>query len=125
MSNDDTERKDSPHFKDCTTCSNDWISRLDFLKDPEARIIGYQPSFKNFAKGYVFFNCKCHTTLGLRIKDFDDLYDGPRYTEVLTGTDKCEGHCLDKEDLDDCDSKCAGAYVRKIMQIIKSWPHEE
>lgn len=117
------ERKDNglPEFKKCSTCPQNWPTRIAFLEDKNVRIIGYQPSFKDLAKGYVLFLCPCDTTLGLRVKDFDDLYTGPRYTELKTGKEGCGGHCLKEHDIEDCDNDCAGAYVRKIMQIIRDW----
>ena len=95
---------------------------MKFLEDAKIRIIGYQPSFKDFAKGYIFFLCQCDTTLGLKIHEFDNLYKGPLYTERLTGTEGCPGHCLDKvENLEDYPAGCSGSYVRNILQIIKKW----
>nr|MBF0220734.1 hypothetical protein [Desulfobulbaceae bacterium] len=82
MSIDDIQEDIPSGFKHCTLCTKSWPYRKDLLEDDGIRIIGYQPSFKNFAKGYIFFLCSCETTLGLRIRDFDDLYDGPRYKDT-------------------------------------------
>ena len=119
---DNTEKCEIDLFKKCTCCPRDWDSQVKFLEDAKIRIIGYQPSFKDFAKGYIFFLCPCDTTLGLRIHEFNNLYKGPLYTERLTGVEGCPGHCLDKEEnLEDCHAGCSGSYVRNILQIIKGW----
>jgi hypothetical protein len=115
----------APHiFKKCTCCEHTWTTREDFLSDPTIVIIGYQVRFDNPDLGFLLFNHlvrDCETTMAIEAGDFTDLYDGPIYEEPLTNTDKCPEYCLNKTNLKSCLAKCACAYVREVIQIIKNW----
>jgi hypothetical protein len=92
------------------------------MKDPALRIIGYQVSFVYLEEGIFLFNHRCGTSLGVIAGAFRDLYDGPIFSERLTGTDECPQYCMLKDELRPCPAKCECAYVREIIQIIKNWP---
>jgi hypothetical protein len=85
-------------------------------------MIGYQPLFEKLTAGLFLFNHSCGTTLATPAEAFQDLYDGPIFTERLNGTEECGGHCLHEDDLGPCPAKCECAYVREIMQVILNWP---
>ena len=120
-----TQEQPAPHiFKNCTCCGYIWTTREDFLSDPTIVLIGYQVQFNNLNLGYLLFNHHvedCETTMAIEAGDFTDLYDGPVYDKPLTTTDECPAYCLHKEDLRPCPAKCACAYVREVIQIIKNW----
>lgn len=88
-------------------------------------MIGYQVHFDELVAGLFLFDHNCGTTFSIQAGSFQDLYDGPMFIEKLTGTEECGGHCLHKDDLRPCPAKCECAYVRKIMQVILSWPKQE
>lgn len=110
-------------FKRCTSCGKMWADRNAFLADPAICIIGYQVNFEQLKLGYYLFNhTACLTTLAVHAAQFVDLYDGPIYSQSKTGGEDCGGHCLREYDLDPCYAECECAYVREIIQIIRTWP---
>ncbi|MBI5558683.1 MAG: hypothetical protein HY885_13710 [Deltaproteobacteria bacterium] len=111
-------------FKKCTACSAIWPLQADFLADPSLSLLGYQVSFKELETGFFLFSHACRNTIGLRVKQFQNLYDGVIFTEKLTGSRECPGYCLNMKELKRCPSHCECAYVREIMQIIMSWPKD-
>lgn len=121
----EVKRIQSVCFKTCSKCGFVWPERASFLSDPNLRMIGYQVHFDELMAGLFLFDHICGTALAIQADDFQDLYDGPMFTERLNGTKECEGYCLHKNDLRPCPAKCECAYVRKIMQVILSWPKQE
>lgn len=115
-------------FKQCTKCERTWEDRNAYLCDPDIRLVGYQINFDDLKLGIFLFNhLSCQTTLAIDAAKFIDLYDGPIYTESQKGTEACEEHCLYTDDLERCANHCECAYVREIIQILRSWstrPHE-
>ncbi|MGO9613039.1 MAG: hypothetical protein ACLPX5_08390 [Dissulfurispiraceae bacterium] len=111
-------------FKTCSKCGFVWPERGPFLSDPHLRIIGYQVDFEELMAGLFLFNHICGTTLSIKAGDFQDLYDGPLFTERLTGSETCGDYCLHKNDLRPCPTKCEGTYVRQIVQAILNWPKQ-
>ena len=111
-------------FKICSKCGFVWPERAPFLSDPNLRLIGYQADFEELMAGTFLFNHVCKNTLAIKADDFQDLYDGPMFTERLEGTEECGGHCLHKDDLRPCPMKCECAYVREIVQVILNWPKQ-
>lgn len=116
------EREKKPIFKQCTSCGFQWRSRDAFLWDPTTVIVGYQPRFKELMTGIFLFNHSCGTTLAIQAGEFKDLYNGPIFQGRATGTENCPGYCLMKDELKSCPVKCECAYVREIIQVIKSYP---
>ncbi len=110
------------YFKKCNTCGFEWNKREELLTDPTIEIVGYQVNTKYLLGGLVLFNHGCRTTLALKVKLLRDLYDGKVYPEFKMGKEGCPGHCLRKYELHPCTNTCEGAYVREILQIVKSWP---
>ncbi|OGR15393.1 MAG: hypothetical protein A2277_03910 [Desulfobacterales bacterium RIFOXYA12_FULL_46_15] len=106
-------------FKKCINCGKTWPDRDSFLDDPEIFLIGYQANFKYLKLGGLLFNHSCRTTLALPADLFIDLYDGPVFSERVTGSDACPGYCLSKTSLSPCSAQCECAFIREILQIIK------
>jgi hypothetical protein len=102
-----------------------WHGRTSFLSDPTLRLIGYQVHFQELTAGLILFNHNCGTTLSVQAKAFQDFYEGPMFTERLTGTEACQGSCLHEDDLRPCPAKCECAYVREVLQVILQWPKRE
>jgi len=113
-------------FKKCTCCDFCWHSREEFLQDPKLELIGYQVNFDNLQLGYFLFNhLTCESTIAIAAGSFTDLYNGPVFTERLTGSDSCPGYCLHDDILQPCTASCECAYVREILQIIRNWPKDD
>lgn len=104
-------------------CGRRWQTRKNFLEDPATDMIGYQVNFEQLYLGFFLFNhLECGTTIGIPAGKFKDLYDGPIFSERLTGTKECQEYCLHENQLDPCPTKCECAYVREIMQVVRLWP---
>jgi hypothetical protein len=115
-------RETTDIFKICPTCQVAWKSVSDFLADGSLVMIGYQVNFHKLESGLILFNHVCESTLSVKVVDFTGLFDGPVFTEHLTGTEECPGFCLHRNELRPCPAQCECAYVREIMQIIQDWP---
>lgn len=113
---------ESPFFKRCPMCGRLWESRDGFLSDPRIEIIGYQSCFKELTAGYFLFNHSCAGTLAVLVEKFADLYDGPVYQTRKTGTSECPRFCLHQEELAPCPARCECAFVREVIQVVRSWP---
>ena len=109
-------------FKRCSSCGYEWESRDGFIEDPALCIIGYQVDFEHLKEGLFLFNHSCGTTLAIMAGDFRDLYEGPVFSERLTGSGECPEYCLHQSELRPCPAKCECAYVREIVQIITDRP---
>ncbi|GAB4485824.1 MAG: hypothetical protein OHK006_12580 [Thermodesulfovibrionales bacterium] len=109
-------------FKECGCCHTAWTDRSSFLADPEIVMVGYQVDFRDLTMGLFLFNHRpCKSTLALRAGDFRDLYNGPVFVERKTGSESCPGHCLHHDNLKPCPAACECAFVREIIQIVKTW----
>ena len=113
---------DRVSFKKCSVCKKVWVTRDDFLYDTEVSIVGYQVHFDELTEGLFLFNHSCGSTISLMAGAFRDLYDGPMFQARMTGSDDCPGYCISKSELRPCPAKCECAYVREIIQLIKTWP---
>ena len=112
-------------FKQCTLCGWKWEKRDEFLTDPGVKLVGYQVRFFQLTTGLFLFNHlapDCLTTLAIPAGQFEDLYHGPVFQVRVTGTKACPGHCQRECDLEPCPQKCECAYVREIIQIVRTWP---
>lgn len=112
-------------FKKCSMCGFEWHGRLSFLSDPKLRMIGYQANFEELMTGLFLFTHICGTSFSVPAEHFEDLSRGPIFLERLNGTEECPGYCLHKNELRPCQVKCECAYVREIVQVIRSWPKRE
>jgi len=110
-------------FKKCSCCKYTWYTRDEFLQDASIDLIGYQANFCNLELGLFLFNhLTCESTIAISAGFFKELNDGPVFTERLTGTEVCQGFCLDMDALDHCENQCECVWVRDIMQVIRAWP---
>ena len=109
-------------FKICPSCGFEWTSRDVFLEDSSLEIIGYQMNIDALDAGAFLFNHSCKSTLAIQVSAFKDIYDGPIFSARATGTDQCPEYCLHQSELRPCPVECECAYVREIIQMIKSRP---
>ena len=113
-------------FKKCTCCDHPWFSRDKFLQDSKLELIGYQVNFGELELGYLLINhLTCQSTIAIPASLFKDLYDGPVFSQRLTESEACPGHCLHDNNLQPCQASCECAYVREILQIVRNWPKDE
>lgn len=112
-------------FKQCAVCEQLWDSREEFLDDTRVSLVGYQSDFTKLAAGIFLFNHHCGATLALPVEQFQSLYQGPLYTERKTGGPECPGHCLHNDNLSPCPARCECAWVREVLQIIKTYPGKQ
>ena len=107
-------------FKECLVCNSQWHTRDQFLADEDVVLIGYQANFVVLEKGLFLFNHSCRGTMSVAVNEFADLSHGPVFNERKTGKDDCAGYCLHRNLLQPCPAKCECAYVRDILQKLKS-----
>jgi hypothetical protein len=120
-----TEQHLSPGMPDfpfcCPCCGIKWLTRKEFLEDPEVKLLGYQVHFDCLKLGLFLFNHSCMSTFSLKAENFFDLYDGPVYQKRMTGTDVCPGYCLRRNCFEPCPAECECAFVREVLQIVKNY----
>jgi len=110
-------------FKHCPACGQRWVLRDDLLVDPEVLVVGYQAFIGEDMAGFFLFNhARCGTTMAIPPEDFASLYNGPIFTERLDDHPECPDYCLKVDDLRACQLECECAYVREILQVVRSWP---
>ena len=114
--------KTNEAFKQCTSCGFRWSTRDQFLEDPDIELVGYQVNFVELLAGFFLFNHSCGTTLAVLSEAFEDLYDGPVFSERATGSEQCQEHCLHENDLSPCPVQCECGFVPEIIQNVKSCP---
>ena len=108
-------------FKQCPLCARVWTSLSDFVLDTALLVHGYQAHFTEPEQGLIVVTHEvegCGTTLALRAELVRALYDGPEYTEHLTGTVQCNELCLQAHLLIPCDAPCDMAWVREALQWL-------
>ena len=113
-------------FKRCTACGNLWLSRENFLNDPNTELVGYQVNFENSELGLFLFNhMTCRSTIAIYADQFRDLYGGPVFQEIKRGTEKCPEYCLHEDQLDLCPEQCECAWVREVLHRVHKWPKHD
>lgn len=114
-------KKISTPFKTCPCCGFIWNTRNDFILSNYLVIIGYQANFDEIEEGFFLFNHikGCGSTMAISVSNFSDLYFGPRYNEPKTGSEKCEGRCVNQPDVEVCSVPCKFVYIREIIQFFK------
>ena len=108
-------------FKTCPCCGEVWRDRAHFIKDTNLYFNGYMADFKTLERGLFYFTHLvegCRSTLVVPTGHFMDLYTGKRYDTIYTGTDDCQGYCMDNQCLERCGSMCEYAFVRELIHII-------
>lgn len=111
-------------FKKCTMCEKEWASRKEFLEDKKLQLNGYTADFEKLDFGLFYFTHTekdCGSTITLYASNFTDLYTGEHFKEKNFGKETCPGYCLDKDELRTCDAVCECAFVREVIQIVKSY----
>ena len=112
---------DDSIFKKCPKCQTVWKTRNDFLTDPSLRLNGYQACIESLQTGLILFTHMkedCGSTMSTYVHMYDDLYDGPRYSENRALQEECPRYCINKDMLERCDAICECAYVREIVHSI-------
>jgi hypothetical protein len=112
-------------FKTCPMCAKPWVTRDDFLGDPDVTLVGYQVHWEELELGLLYFNHTCGTTMAVEVAKFTDLYEGPIFHARAAGTEACPGLCLHRGNLNPCPAKCECAYVRAILPQIRAWPKRQ
>ena len=113
-------------FKTCTCCKKVWETLEQFIAEPQLILNGYQADFAHLSRGILLFTHSkegCHSTLSIPIEAFIPLADDSvEDIPFSPGMDKCPGHCLIPENLENCTNvDCEGIVVRSLIQkVIKA-----
>ncbi len=114
------------NFKKCNCCKKVWETLELFLEDSQLKINGYQADFESLSHGILLFTHlkkECHSTISLPVERFSSLADDSiDDLPFAPGLDKCPGHCLIPENLENCTNEnCHGVVVRRLIQkVIKT-----
>jgi hypothetical protein len=109
-------------FKVCPMCSTVWENRAEFISDDSLIINGYQANFDYLQHGLFYFTHEvdgCFSTMAMKVDDFYDLNPPKKTKERKTFTEECQGHCLDKNDLQMCYVECECAGVRDLLGTLQ------
>lgn len=110
-------------FKICTNCSFHWDSLLDFIRDKNLELNGYQASFNDAHEGLFLVThnvAGCGTTLAIPAGSLKSLYNGPEHTIHMAYTERCDGHCMYEDDAELCSNACDMKWARDILQILRN-----
>jgi len=112
-------------FKKCSFCKHEWPQQNDFLIDPDLQMAGYQVHHELVDSGLLLFNHSCGSTIAVTVASVKNLYHGIKSKTKALGSNECPDYCVHTDNLKVCPVDCEYAYVRDIMQIIKTWPKIE
>ena len=90
----------------------------DIIESPLIQPVGMLCEDQDSGNHLYYFNHlreRCGTTFTIPARDFLGLIEEPIPREVLTGSARCERHCLSIEDLSECQEECAYAPLRRFL----------
>ena len=102
----DAQKAPAEPFKRCSSCRTVWLTRDEFLSDPDLELVGYQVHFEDLQAGFLLFNHACRTTIAVEVVKFQGLYDGPVFVQRATGGGSCAGFCFHQDELRACPAQC-------------------
>lgn len=108
-------------FKECYKCGHQWATREEFLRDPEAKILGYQVFFDDLKKGMLLFNHSCGTTTAVHVRQFLDLLDTPFQSGRHPDGRDCPGQCQTRNIMNPCSPDCRCAFISRLMAVIEAY----
>ncbi|MBD3256818.1 hypothetical protein GF377_00195 [candidate division GN15 bacterium] len=113
---------DSRKFKQCPKC-DEWFSVHDILDNPDIQPTGMTFEDLESLSNLFFFNHNCEhcgTTFAIPVTEFGQYIHENIPPQPLTGTDKCNRHCLSIDDLSECGAECLFApYRRFLLAMIR------
>lgn len=118
-----TAQGTAPAFVTCTQCGRSWPGREAFLSDPAVRLSGCQVDTDQPAASALLFDhlaSGCGTTMAVSVRAFADLHGGPKGKADWSKSGKCPGFCFDPRSLEPCPTECNSAYVRAVLQAVRS-----
>ncbi len=110
-------------FRTCGSCRQVWRSWQDFVRDPGIRLLGLQAIADLPHANLLVFEHRCGSSVSVLASRFrqylPDSQDSSAWSS-LRGTDQCSGHCLHRENLQQCDRPCITARDRRlILQLME------
>jgi hypothetical protein len=116
------DQMDQKNFKQCPYCHY-FFSLREILESPEVEPVGMRFDEDEPGLNLYFFShvcLSCGTTFAIEVDRFEPLITEPIPDKVLAGTKNCEQHCLNIEDLKQCQQECRYAPFRRfILSLIK------
>jgi hypothetical protein len=113
-------------FASCS-CGGRWVSRKEFLSDPNVVLYAYVPSLHPLQLGRFQFTHHteyCGDTVSLNAGLFADMYSGP--DSIVSGLDTTllPGYCLFHSSPGPTRMVNEDRFVRELIETIDSWPKE-
>jgi hypothetical protein len=104
--------------KRCTTCNKTWNSIIEFIKDPDITLTGYQAGVKDIDLGDLAFRHFCGHSFTIPIQVVSYALNGPIYEEKNTKTFECPGNCVSGKRFRPCLTDAECTYVSKIVEYV-------
>lgn len=105
------------NVKICNLCKAT-MSMQEIVHNPDIRPIGMAFADDTVKGAYYFFQHEiptCGTSFVLRVENLKAYIVEPTPSEVLAGTECCEHHCVNLEDLGECKQSCHNAPFRRFL----------
>lgn len=110
--------EEGPEFKKCSMCGKMWHSFEELQSDSDIELLGCMIDCTNHLYNLILFNCTCHTTLGMLLKEFIPVTDFPFVIEEHTDSSDRTVYCL-KDEGEPCLEKCSCRYTSQILEALK------
>jgi len=108
--------------KKCPFCGREF-SAQDILHDKDITPLGIQIEEDDPRLNFFFFTHEidgCGTTFVVPVAAFAGCLPASPSSEILAGTEPCEGHCLELIDHGSCRQDCRYApYRRLLVQMLR------
>ncbi len=104
-------------IKQCPYCRI-WFTLRDFFEDPEIKPLGMTFEEGDLSCNLYFFNHTfdgCGTTFTLKVEVLEKLLRDTDPKEILAGSENCEVHCSNLNDLEECHQECKYAPYRRLL----------
>jgi hypothetical protein len=123
MNLEDTNRNSCQPFQKCGSCEKQWNRWLEFILDPDVRLIGFQAISDLPDANLLVFEHRCGSSISVfakrlrhNLSDTEQAIDLPR----LFGKEGCNSYCQSLENLEACDRPCANARDRRlILKVLR------
>lgn len=113
--------KNEEKIKQCKGCGRH-LSAYELINDPDIRPIGMSFLANNYARAFFFFQhevSECGSSFLVDVELLDQYIYEYFPEESLILTKNCDGHCVNINDLNNCQNACHNApYRRFLLKMI-------
>jgi hypothetical protein len=109
-------------FQRCGSCGKKWPTWQEFVLDEDVRLLGFQAATGLADANLIVFEHRCGSSISVLASRLRHLRPTEPEANLprLYGTEQCNGHCRELENLEACDRSCVNAGDRDIViQLIR------